>query len=190
MSLNKVTVVENFLTVQECQELNDWADAAVVNGWLGDGVDIFNVGQGQPLRKTTRGYESLFTFPPVVQTISDKITARFNLQALTKSADGGGLGVTCTLTLPGGSIVGHTDPFESSGTLHLLRCNILTRASDAGGVLLLSGVEVPLNAGDLISYSPSHIKHSVSTVGEGASRVMWLFGYQLPNDFFRAPVAG
>lgn len=190
MSRNKVIVAASFLTAQECQELNDWADTAVANGWAGDGVDISNTDQKQPLRKTTRGYKESFTFPSVVQAISDKITTRFNLQALTKSADGGGLGATCTVTLPGGAIVKHKDPLESNGTMHLLRCNILTRPADVGGVLSVAGVDVPLNAGDLVCFSPSHVKHAVSAVGDGASRVMWLFGYQIPDDFVATPVAG
>ena len=183
MSLHKVFVVGNFLTPQECQQLNDWTDLAVQNKWADDGSDASFQNQENTLRKTTRGYESRFEFPDFVRMVSDKITERFGLQALNKSADGKGLGVVCTSTLTGGFIPEHTDPLESNGSVHLLRCNILTRKSESGGELFLSGSPIPMNVGDLVCYSPSFIRHSVSAVSGTQSRVMWLFGYQIPENF-------
>lgn len=89
-------------------------------------------------------------------------------------------GVVVNCTFPGGEVFIHKDPKE--GELEILRCNIMTRAADLGGKLVVDNKEININTGDLHVYLPSTVEHYVTTVHGKTARVLWMFGYQCSNE--------
>lgn len=186
---SSLLLIRNFISPQEAQSLNDFVDAGTISGFLDKGMtgeDTFDNGTlvpaghwGYSKRLTTRNYGDRFEYPELVYEIFSRITDRLSLGDLKKSVFGRGRnGVVVSNTLPGGDVYLHRDPREELG-LHVLRCNIMTRAADAGGLLQVGGVPVNIGVGDLHCYLASHVKHSVTTVQGNTSRVLWMFGYQI-----------
>lgn len=184
----RVIIKKNFLTSEECAQLNDWVDLGVQNGWLGLGTNR-GTNWKYDKRLTTRNYGDKFENPKVVHDVFAKITAQLNIEHLGKSTFGGGRdGVVVSCTKPGGDVYEHKDPME--GDLEVLRCNILTRKADAGGELFVGGTRVDAGVGDLHCYLASAVSHYVTEVQGETSRVLWMFGYQAsPQDFAQIKVA-
>lgn len=170
-------LVRGFLSQNEIDALNAFVDQGVTLGYLDKGISRGRSGYGG--RLTTRMYADRFVYPDIVYSVFSRITDRLRLQDLKKSVAGGGRdGVVVSCTYPGGDVYAHRDSKEDKGSLDVLRCNILTRAADSGGLLHVGGVPITLEAGDLHCYLASDVVHSVSTVKGETPRVLWMFGYQ------------
>lgn len=174
-----------FLSGQECEALNDWVRLGVENRWLDCGTDKDVIGLTYSKRLTTRPYGGRFEYPELVYSIFDQITKLLELEPFSKSTNGGGRnGVVVSYTLPGGDVYSHTDPME--GDLHVLRCNVMTQAADAGAELFIGGEKIDVGVGDLHCYLPSAVEHHVTTAEGNTPRIMWMFGYQISKaDFLK-----
>jgi hypothetical protein len=77
----------------------------------------------------------------------------------------------------------HKDPKSIDG-LATLRCNILTQAADAGGILYIEGQQVDVKEGDLHCYLVSEHEHWATEVEGSTPRIMWMFGAHVEaNDW-------
>jgi hypothetical protein len=171
-------LVRGFLSQGEIDALNAFVDRGVTLGYLDKGMSRGR--WGYESRLTTRVYGDRFVYPDIVHSVSSRITDRLRLHDLKKSVAGGGRdGVVVSCTLPGGDVYAHQDSKEDGGLCDVLRCNILTRAAESGGLLQVGGLPIKLDVGDLHCYLPSDVVHSVSTVEGSISRVLWMFGYQI-----------
>ena len=172
----------NFLSSQECNALNDWVSLGVENKWLDAGISRGSDWQYKS-RLTTRNYGDRFEYPPLVHQVSNKISNLLGLQDAPKSVVGGGKdGVVVSYTLPTGDVYAHTDPMEDN--LHVLRCNVMTQAADAGAELFIGGKKIDIGVGDLHCYLPSDVEHYVTTAKGNTPRIMWMFGYQISKEKF------
>jgi hypothetical protein len=172
----------NFLDAEICQELNAWVMEGVENKWLDSGI-IRGHGWSCGDRLTTRRYGFRFEYPDVVYKVFDKITNALNLQGVPKSVVGGGKdGVVVSCTFPNGDVHPHTDPME--GSLHVLRCNVMTQATEAGAELFIGGEKIDIGVGDLHCYLPSDVEHYVTKADGVTPRIMWMFGYQVTPERF------
>jgi hypothetical protein len=179
----RILLTPNFISKETCAALNAWVDEGVEKKWLDAGV-VPGTGWACKNRFTTRKYTSRFEYPPVVREVFDQISAKLGLHNVPTSTVGGGKdGVVVSCTFPGGSIFSHTDAMEGDN-LHVLRCNIMTRDSDAGGDLYIGGNKVDVGVGDLHCYLPSAIEHYVTPVEGKTSRIMWMFGYKMSLEDF------
>jgi len=170
---------KNFVTPQECAELNTWVDKGVANKWLDVGISRGNHNYTQ--RFTSRLYADRYEYPEIVRTISARIRKFCGVSEYGLIDGHGRDGVVVSCTFPGGDVYEHQDPRSASG-LSALRCNIMTRAADSGGVLRLDGDVVNLEIGELHCYLASEYKHSVSEVIGNTSRVLWMFGAYVPLE--------
>lgn len=174
-------LVRGFLSQDEIYALNSFVDQGVTLGYLDKGLSRGRFGYDS--RLTTRLYGDRFVYPDIVHSVFSRITDRLRLHDLKKSVAGGGRdGVVVSCTYPGGDVYAHSDPKEDDGRLDVLRCNILTRAADSGGVLQVGGVPITLEAGDLHCYLASDVVHSVSVVEGDTPRILWMFGYQISKS--------
>ena len=172
----------DFLSRQECDALNDWVSLGVENKWLDAGISRGSNWEYKS-RLTTRNYGDRFEYPAIVYVISDRITELLGISHLKRSIVGGGKdGVVVSYTLPSGDVYAHTDPME--GDLHVLRCNVMTQAADAGAELIIGGKKVEVGVGDLHCYLPSDVEHYVTTAEGDTPRIMWMFGYQISKKEF------
>ena len=172
----------NFLDAETCQAMNAWVNDGVNNKWLDVGRSV-NAVWAYKNRLTTRIYGDRFDYPEVVYKVFDQITDALGLHDAPKSVVGGGKnGIVVSYTLPGGDVYPHQDPME--GDFHVLRCNVMTQAADAGAELFIGGEKIDIGVGDLHCYLPSDVEHYVTQAEGNTSRIMWMFGYQVSKDRF------
>tara|TARA_R110000868_G_scaffold276722_1_gene536472 strand:+ start:322 stop:891 length:570 start_codon:yes stop_codon:yes gene_type:complete len=170
---------KNFITLQECAELNAWVEDGVARKWLDSGIGkegfLYNK------RLTSRIYADRYIYPDIVHKLALKIREFCGLSSYKIIEKHGRDGVVVSCILPGGNLYAHCDPKNVAG-LSALRCNILTRAADSGGVLHLEGEPKPLEVGELHCYLASKHEHYVSEVEGNTSRVLWMFGAYVPEE--------
>ena len=183
----RVDIHPNFLTRAECDELNCWVDAAVANGQIGLGSTSAMGSLGvDPTRYTSRGSGSKFVYPQLVRDLSDKIRKFVGVDIYPRISDHGRDGVVVSRTSEGPGVYPHVDsPMPPYGAWPALRCNVMTRAPERGGVLDIDGTKFPqIGVGDLHCYLVSVYTHSVGPVFGPVSRVLWMFGAYVPPDFW------
>jgi hypothetical protein len=173
---------KNFLSPEECNVLNAWVDQGVAEKWLDAGISRHS-GWEYTGRVTTRNYGDRFEYPAEVHQTFQRITDLLGLHNVPKSVVGGGRdGVVVSCTFPSGDVYPHKDPME--GDVHVLRCNVMTRAADAGAELFIGGNKIDIGVGDLHCYLPSYVEHYVTTAEGNTSRIMWMFGYKCDKERF------
>jgi hypothetical protein len=176
-------IIKNFLDPQSCNQLNDWVKLGVENKWLDAGLNAKTITWDCANRLTTRVYADRFDYSSEVYAVQTRITEFLNIQDLPKSVVGGGKnGIVVSYVLPSGDVHKHQDPMEE--TLHVLRCNVVTQAADAGGDLIVDGQKIDVAVGDLHCYLASDVEHHVTTVEGNAPRILWMFGYQCSKERF------
>jgi hypothetical protein len=178
-----ILIYKNFITEEECEQLNNWVSIAIKNHWLDKGI---NRGSNwdYSYRLTTRKYGHLFDYSKEVYDVQNKIDQFLKIQDLKKSVDGGGKnGIVVSCTFDCGDVYPHIDPKE--GNLEVVRCNILTKKSESGGELFIGGNQIDIEVGDLHCYLPSTVEHYVTEVKGETSRVLWMFGYQCSKERFK-----
>lgn len=169
---------KNFLSKAECEALNNWVDFAIADGQMKIGIDLSR--PEPPRRYTSRFSPDTVEYPELVLEIAQRVRAACGVAERPIIHDHGRHGVVVSCTLPGGDIHLHQDPHSPDG-LFALRCNILTRAADVGGNLMLGGEEVVLDVGELHCYLASAVQHRVTQVQGNTSRVLWMFGAYVPS---------
>ena len=173
-----VLIIKSFLSDSETEDLNRWVDEGVHVGHLGPGLSRGSF--GYDLRYTSRFYRDNFeAYDITAYAVRKRITDVLSLHGLRESVAGGGRdGIVVSCTKHGGDVYPHRDPKEGNG-VDVLRCNIMTRKPESGGLLYVGGSHIDINAGDLHCYLASDVPHHVSTVSGPISRVLWMFGYQI-----------
>lgn len=170
---------KNFLSQAECEALNAWTDLGVQNKWLDHGFTW-----GDPYydkRVTSRRYPTRYEYPQFVRDISNKVRAYCGVDSYGLIKGYGRDGVVVSCTFPGGDVCAHKDTRSMSG-LATLRCNVMTRAADAGCVLHVGGVPIDIEVGELHCYLVSEYEHFATAVEGNTSRIMWMFGAHVPAE--------
>lgn len=180
-----VLIFKNFLSTDECNQLNDWADLGVKNKWLDSGCDVNSMWDYKN-RVTSRAYADRFEYSPEIYKVQTKITNFLQLEDLEKSVAGQGKdGIVVNCIFDGGNLFAHKDHREGKDKeLEVLRCNVMTRKPEFGGHLYVDDKKIDLDAGDLHCYLPSMLSHYATEVKGQISRVLWMFGYQCSIERF------
>jgi hypothetical protein len=175
----KIERYKNFLSQEDCNILNEWVDEGVEKKWLDLGIS-----RGQfdyKKRVTNRLYGDRFEYPQIVLNISNRIRKFCGIDSYGLIEGHGRDGVVVSCTFLGGDVYEHQDPKSRIG-LSALRCNVMTRDSDAGGKLYVGGEHIDIEVGELHCYLASDFKHSVTEVEGETSRVLWMFGAYVPFE--------
>jgi hypothetical protein len=170
----RIVVIKNYLTPEECAQLTDLTDYGKAN-------NLLTLGGETDVRYTSRLNPDLYQYPQSVIDMSNKIRAYCGVSSYPLILDQGRNGIVTNYTPPTGDVKVHTDRGSTDG-LAALRCNVVTRQADAGGVLFIGGQEVPLEAGDLHCYLVSEYAHYVTVVQGNTIRVNWIFGAYVPAE--------
>jgi hypothetical protein len=171
--------VKNFVSSEECAELNDWVDSAVTNKQMGPGMNLDRT--LSTVRFNTRFYANRTTYPDLIYKIFDRIQKAYGLSPYKVINHHGKDGIVVSCTFPTGIVFKHTDP-KGIDTLASLRFNFLTRAADGGGELVLEGNTMPLEVGELHCYLVTEHEHWVTEVLGVTSRIMWQCGVYAPKE--------
>jgi hypothetical protein len=167
---------KNFLSVEECAALNAWVDEGVQNKWLDVGISGSN--NQYTKRLTNRMYGHRFEYPQLVRNISERIRSFCGVDDYQIIDLHGQNGVVVSCTFGGGDVYPHRDPKQ--GYLSALRCNVMTRAADAGAELYVGGEHIDIGVGELHCYLASEFEHKVTEVQGNTPRVLWMFGAAVP----------
>jgi hypothetical protein len=168
---------KNFFSLEECDALNAWVDEGVQNKWLDVGVDN---NPEYPKRFTSRLYADRFKYPQLVRDIADRVRSFCGVNNYNIIEDYGQDGVVVSCIFEGGDVYPHKDPRQ--GYLSALRCNVMTRAADAGAELYVGGQLVDIEVGELHCYLASDFEHKVTEVRGDIPRVLWMFGAAVPAE--------
>ena len=170
---------KNFITPNEIAALNAWVDEGVDKKWLDVGQTVDST---KPVnRVTSRFYSGRFMYPDVAYAVFTRIKQSCGIAKFGFIEGHGKDGIVVSCTFNGGNVFAHTD-FRSQENIATLRCNILTRAADAGGILHIEDSAVPLEVGELHCYLASEHEHYVSKVVGSTPRVLWMFGAHVPKE--------
>lgn len=184
----KLVRVKNFFSQEECHALNSWVDEGVTKKWLDKGVSSGRAFDYN-LRVTSRFYPERYKYPQLVQELSARIRKFCGVDAYPLIAGHGRDGVVVSCTFEGGDVYSHKDSPSFNG-LATLRCNVMTRATDRGGVLHIEGQPIDLEVGELHCYLASEHEHFVTPVEGKTSRIMWMFGAHVPAQDWNAGKLG
>ena len=168
---------KNFITPEECAALNTWTDEGVKNKWLDLGISRKNFSYTG--RVTSRLYPERYEYPQFALNLSNRIRNFCNISDYGLIEDQGRDGIVVTCTFPGGDVYKHRDP-PGEGGLATLRCNIMTRAADAGCVLHVGNEVIDIEVGELHCYLVSEHWHFATPVKGNTSRILWMFGAHVP----------
>jgi hypothetical protein len=180
-----ILIIKNFLTPDECTVLNSWVDDNITSDLIGSAYFPKTKKFNNPKRYTTRMTGHRFKkYSLEVYKIFDYIQSELKLNKYQRATLGseGIDGVVVSCVLDGGDVHSHKDTMYAVGN-HTLRCNIMTRKPEAGGLLYIEGTEIELEQGDLHCYLVTKHEHWVSEVSGNVSRVLWMFGIYVPIDF-------
>lgn len=169
---------KNFLSLEDCEILNNWVDEAVQNKWIGAGISR-GIG-GYEKRFTSRLYAEKFEYPQIVRDISDRIRSFCGVNSYFLIEKHGRDGVVVSCTFNGGDVYPHKDPKEYYCSA--LRCNVMTRAPESGGQLYVGNEHLDIEVGELHCYLASDFEHYVTEVQGETSRILWMFGAYVPYE--------
>lgn len=171
---------KNFLSLEDCDALNAWVDEGVEKGWLDVGYS--GKENGYKDRLTTRFYGQRFEYPQLVHDVFQRIRDFYSLSSYPYIDKHGRDGVVVSCIFDGGDLYPHKDP--RNGSYAALRCNVMTRKPESGGILHLDDQQIDLEVGELHCYLASEFEHKVTTIHGDTSRVLWMFGVWTPmNDW-------
>lgn len=175
LKTNKFMIVEKFIDKQTSNSLNRWCLSNYQNDFFVDAkMGMLNT------RLTTRfGDQSKFSFPEEAYSIQKKIIEELNIKRFSFPSFKDG--IVCGVGFDGGDIYPHKDPlyYPNTQTIH---CNILTQKSEIGGDIHIDGELVKVQEGDLICFNVARNEHSVDTIRGERERILWVFGFCIPDD--------
>lgn len=175
----RIERVKNFISQEECAQLNSWAISSANNGLLGYGVH--NHVAGYTKRLTSRMSSALYNYPQFVIDLSHKIRNHCGISSYPIISGHGRDGVVVSYTLRGGDVYAHKDPKSSEG-LATLRCNILTQKAGTGARLFIEDTELDAEVGELHCYLVSEHSHYVTENTSEVPRILWMFGAHVPAE--------
>lgn len=176
----RIEIHRGFALPDECFELADWA-LDNVGGVLQQAT--MKAGHWRN-RYTTRMCEQRISFPDSAYRLRNRIWRLLPKPGLLPLANGNG-GMTVICHQPGSDTADHIDQSGHVGT-DILRCNIIVKEPEAGGLLTVGGQRVTIGQGDLHCYVASRHRHSVSLVEGDRPRVIWLFSFRIDGDAWDA----
>lgn len=183
----RLEIQKSFLTASDCSVLNDWVADGIKCGWVGKGFDprLLNSHSAEVSRLTSRMYGDKIHTPPEVLEISDRVRRFAGVATYPIISGHGKDGIVVNYITHGGDVYRHKDPVGNQG-FAALRCNVLIKKPDKGGILSLDGKAVSLDVGDLHCYLASEHFHEVSTVFGAVPRVLCMFGAFVPAGLWNS----
>jgi hypothetical protein len=173
-------VIRSLVTKEECDVLNQWADIAVKNNWLGAGIKEGGALYPKELRVTSRFYGDRFEHPSLALDIFSRIRKVLNLPNAPLVEGHGRDGIVINYTMNGGNVYEHTD--GRTDNLATLRCNLLSRSPKEGGELFINNVEYAMEECAIHCYLVSENPHRVEEMRGDTPRVLWMFGFAVPVE--------
>ena len=173
--------IANFITPEEADELNRFTIGAILSKKFVDGKTSKYL-NANGLHMVSRFTPSI-EFPELALQLQNKVCKILNLgpEHIHRMFHPTGIVVNCTYK--GGKLLEHTDPKDpDKPTKSLLRCNLLSSASLAGGDLMVEGTKVDVPELSVYFCLVSDHIHSITTVEGNKPRIVWQFGFDVDAE--------
>jgi hypothetical protein len=136
---------------------------------------------GDPGTRLTTRYSTVkegLSFPDAAYRIKSRIIDKLNIQNHKEPSFFDG--IVCGIGFEGGDIFSHKDPIWHKDT-YTFHCNVLTSKPEQGGNTFVRNKMIPVEEGDLLCFDVSGQKHKVDKIIGEKPRILWVFGFSLPN---------
>jgi hypothetical protein len=174
LSVELPTIIRNFITEVERDELNKWCLDNYKNPKL---FRDANMGKKNTRLTTRYSHKNDLIFPDISYKIRNRIITRLEItNSLVPDFKDG---IVCGIGFNSGDIYKHTDPiwYPDTFTLH---CNIISQKPKSGGITIIDEIEYETNETDLLCYPVSELPHSVNEIQGDTERILWVFGFSIP----------
>lgn len=171
VSKNKVIVIENFISNEECNELTNWTLTHQMQPY-------FKPACG---RTSTRFSYTGVPFPKTAYLIQEKIINTLNLQGINFAPFCDGFYSGLARNKDEVFYEMHKDPVYVDGT-YTLHCNIVTTNSSGGAVYIKDHGVYEMTKGRLVAYPVSEVEHEVQPAKNDDVRNLWVFGFCIPKQ--------
>jgi hypothetical protein len=178
-----VLIVRDYISKEECDLLTKWAMEAVEAGQFVDGVsgnwetkEFTRVKTRLTNRMSDRVHycETVYAIQKKLRNDFDKISNAPLIE------DHGKDGVVVSITYNDGDVYKHKDPSVGDG-LSGARFNILSSVPEQGGLIHVEDKTYQMNPGDLMAYLVTDFYHSVEKCCGESPRIMFMFGFCVPQ---------
>jgi hypothetical protein len=174
----RVEVIKNFITQAEAAVLNNFTLDGVNRGVFKDGIVSrqFNPPGSQMVTR----FSPEIVFPKEALNIQNRLKTLLNLGDTDIYTFAHHTGIVVNCSFAPARVIKHIDPKQNG--LSLLRCNILSSASKAGGVMHVE--DEPVINPELSVYFclVSDYHHYVTPVEGDKPRILWQFGFNVNKD--------
>jgi hypothetical protein len=172
-------ILKNFLTVEECDELNKFTFNAIKNGLFSEGLNSKTINPKDT--QLVSRFNKEIVFPDLPKQIMIRLQNQFNLKnddvCKTFHKDG----IIVNVSYKNAGVIEHKDDIYKENTFGL-RCNIVTSVPDIGGILHVDKAPINLKKGDLYLLNASEHFHYVSKNESNTPRILWQFTFDAPNE--------
>ena len=170
--INRVTVIRNFISKEECDELNKWTTQ-------NENKEFFKTGKEAENRKTTRYSNSIeFNYPTLILEKFQNFKKEFGIENLNNIEQGKN-GIINAISYGNSELILHTDPqYNKAQSFHI---TIQTSKAESGGDLIADGIVYEVDEGDAICFFASSIKHCTNPTSGNKPRIVWILGLQYPE---------
>lgn len=165
--------VKNFLTPQECADLNGVTQYGHDNAQM-------TLGAHTSLRYTSRIDTTLYTYPQGIFDLANRVRAYCGVSNYPILENQGSHGIVTTYMPTGADVFSYQAPVV--GEQGQLWAFIVTQASESGGVLQLNGVDYLVDAGELYCYMTSSTTQYMTPVTGPTTKITWMFGNSVPTN--------
>jgi hypothetical protein len=171
-NIGNVTVIENFLSENDCRELNEWTNK-------NKDKEFFKTGKEADNRKTTRYSNNIeFDYPELILKSFARFKKEFGVEEL-KNIEQGKNGIINAISYGNSELIVHTDPkYKENQSFHV---TIQTSKAESGGDLIIDGIVYNVKEGDAVCFFASAVKHCTNVTSGNKPRIVWILGIQYPT---------
>lgn len=168
--MHSVTIIRNFLSKEECSELNEWA---IQN----ENKEFFKTGKEAENRKTTRYSKNIeFKYPILILEKFQHFKKEFGVENLNNIEQGKN-GIICAISTNGSILRKHKDPSHNNfNSFHLV---IQTSKSEIGGELVINDRVYKVNEGDVLCFFADCNEHYTTENIGSKPRIVWILGIKM-----------
>jgi hypothetical protein len=174
----RVEIIKNFITEEVAEVLNTFTLSSINKGVFKDGVISrqFNPPGSQMVTR----FSPEIVFPNEAFNIQNKLKTLLSLSDTDLHTFAHHTSIVVNCSFAPARVIKHIDPKQNG--LSLLRCNILSSAPEAGGLLHVE--DTPITQPELSVYFclVSDYHHYVTPVEGDKPRILWQFGFNVDKE--------
>lgn len=174
----RVEVLENFISAEEASVLNKFTLDGIASGDFKEGVTSKHL--NPPNVQMVTRFSPEIVFPRTALDIQDKLKVLLGLKDSDVYTFFHPTSIIVNCSFAPARVFRHKDHKQNG--LSLLRCNVLSSAPEAGGVLHVE--DVPVEQPELSVYFclVTDYYHHVTAVEGNKPRILWQFGFNVEKD--------